>query len=150
MYLSRDIACGTALHTEIANPIPVDVAEDLKTTIFNKFCSVKFLESCKRAATQNRNEGFNSHAWSFVPKERYASSFETTLGINLAVSSYNDGFATTLANLFEKGGISVCEHSLNMWRKIDTARVNDAEYKVRNVTLTLFSILCSISRGRAG
>ena len=133
---NRDETTGKRTHKLIKNPLRGAVREAM-IPLFTRLAAVTFLEGCKDCVTQNPNESLHNVIWSLAPKQVANSPHETSLGINLGVCIYNEGWQYTVSNMFEKLRIPFFAVRVEQCRLIDEDRIYDAETKSQRRTRTL-------------
>ena len=131
-FYQRDVANNTKLHKPIKNPFTPAIVEVLKP-VFDRLGDENFLSGCERCATQNPNESLHHFIWALAPKEQYTSPHETSLAVSLGCLLFNSGAEVTYSQLLPKIGLRVDEKMVNEWKRIDTKRINTAEYKEKSV-----------------
>lgn len=124
----RDLANNTKLHQPIKNPLTPAIVEVIKP-VFDRLGDENFLSGCERCATQNPNESLHHVIWALASKEQYTSPRETSRAVSLGCLLFNSGAEITYSQLLPKIGLRVDEKMVNEWKKIDSKRINTAEYK---------------------
>ena len=127
---NRDIATGESTHRPVLNPFS-DSLYKLMKPIFERLADPGLLESCKKLSTQNANESLHHVIWALAPKNQFNSPHECELAFCLGVCLFNDGVEHTMIHLYKKLNLAVTESSLAMWQRIDSDRVESAEYRAR-------------------
>ena len=125
---NRDKTTGMTTHKPIKNPLREAVRKAI-VPLFTRLAAVTFLEGCKDCVTQNSNESLHNVIWSLAPKQAANSPHETSLGINLGVCIYNEGWKYTVSNMFQKLKIPISSAMIEQWEAIDEDRIYDAEVK---------------------
>ena len=119
---NRDKATGENTYRPIKDPLPNAVVEVIKP-LFERLGSPSFLSAVANCCTQNVNESFHHLVWQLAPKETYTSTNETKCALFLAVSLFNDGYASSLENICELARIKVYENMKNQWNKFDSVKL---------------------------
>lgn len=70
--------------------LPSAVMDSIKT-IYHDLTNEDLLERCLGGYTQNTNESFNSCIWKTVPKASFNGMTVLQIGVDIAVTMFNDG-----------------------------------------------------------
>lgn len=124
----RDIANGTNLHKPIKNPLSDAVVEVIQP-LFDRLGDETFLTGCEGCYTQNRNECLHHVIWGMASKELFSSPQEVSLAISLGVLQFNQGFNATYTDLLPPLGIQVQPQMAETWKKIDSDRIYQSDYR---------------------
>ena len=95
---NKDKATGENTYRPIKDPLPNAVAEVTKP-LFEQLGSPGFLSAVANCCAQNVNESFHHLVWQLASKKTYTSTNETKCALSLAVSLFNDGYASLLEHL---------------------------------------------------
>lgn len=72
------------------NSLPSVVMDEIRH-IYEDLSKSELLERCLGGFTQNSNESFNNSVWRFVPKTSFSGLTVFKIGVNTAVTTFNDG-----------------------------------------------------------
>jgi len=124
----RDLANGTSLHKPIKDPFPEAVVEVMQP-LFDRLGDESFLVGCENCYTQNQNESLHHVIWGMASKDVYSSAQEISIAVSLGVLQFNQGFNSTHTELLSMLGITVTPEMVVAWRKIDSERLYQADYR---------------------
>ena len=119
---NRDKATGENTYRPTKDMLPNAVVEVIKP-LFERLGSPSFLSAVANCRTQNVNESFHHLVWQLAPKETYTSTNKTKCALFLAVSLFNDGYASSLGNICKLARIKVYENMKNQWNKFDSVKL---------------------------
>jgi hypothetical protein len=121
---------GVTTYKDTKHPFAPAVYEVL-LPMFTALSNKKLLEGCVQCLTQNANESLHHCIWNLVPKDTYHSPMEISLGINLAVSIFNDGQLSTMTAVMEHEYVTVSQQSIQTWASMDKKRILDGNRVVQ-------------------
>ena len=99
---------------------------------FTALSDIRLLNACSGCKDQNANESLHSVIWSRVPKIQSHSPAEVSLGINMAVMLFNDGYRESMEALYQSANLSIAPLSFRVWDILDKTRVEKSMKRTQN------------------
>ena len=122
-----DIESKTSTY-EPVNLLPPAIVSVLKPT-FTALSDSGLLQATSRCLTQNANEAFHHVVWGISPKELSLDPSVISLGIDLGLSLFNDGYSQTYRELYQLANVTYGSNSQTIFNKLDKKRLQGARYQ---------------------
>lgn len=107
------------------NSLPSVVMDEIRP-IYEDLSKSELLERCLGGFTQNSNESFNNSVWRLVPKTTFSGLTVFKIGVNTAVTTFNDG-RSGLLRILEKFNVEPGHAAAEWVNTSDNIRIFHAQ-----------------------